>query len=136
MSNLQYNNFLTFDEAVIIKVNEESYIILTVLDIFDMEGRQACKWVIYDKGQVAAGTAGHDENVCSGDYIWSGARGIGATPLDYAHSMLSYLGAFAESSEYSENSDLFFEELRTWANQNSDEFSMLSMELEDDEGDE
>lgn len=53
-------------------------------------------------------------------------------------SLLSYLGAFAEAIHYmdctgrcSENIELFPAELKEWANENSDEFSMLGTELEE-----
>lgn len=50
-------------------------------------------------------------------------------------SLLSFLGAFAESWRYrgseGENADLFPADMATWAMANSDELGMLSFELEE-----
>lgn len=55
-------------------------------------------------------------------------------------SLLTFLGAFAESVQYSErtgreseNGDMFPSELREWATENSDEFTMIQLELEESE---
>lgn len=56
-------------------------------------------------------------------------------------SLCSFLSACAEGRQYttrtgceSENGDLFPEHIGEWAEQNSDELSMLSVELEETEG--
>lgn len=63
--------------------------------------------------------------------------GVGGGSLQSGmESLLSFLGAFAEARAYedrtgreSENSDLFPDELASWAVEHSDEFSMLQCEL-------
>ena len=66
--------------------------------------------------------------------------GVGAGTLQGGlSSLLSFLGAFAESHSYAlrtgdeagENSNLFPEELKDWAMENSEEIDMLSIELEE-----
>lgn len=48
-------------------------------------------------------------------------------------SMLSFLGAAAESYPDGENADLFPPPVVEWAHQNSDEIAILSMDLEESE---
>lgn len=69
------------------------------------------------------------------------ASGVGGGSLQEGlASLLSFLGAFAESVQYAagedngpENIDLFPEELQEWATENSDELSMTVYELEESE---
>lgn len=69
----------------------------------------------------------------TGDDLQSGCGGDGLQ--GGLESLLSFLGAFAESWRYGgadgENADLFPEGLAEWAMQNSDEISMLQIELEE-----
>jgi hypothetical protein len=70
-----------------------------------------------------------------GDDIVSG---IGGGSLQYGlECLLSFLSAFAESRRYgntdSDNWDLFPDELADWAMANSDEFSLLELELSESE---
>lgn len=72
----------------------------------------------------------------SGDDLQSGCCG-GSLQQGF-DSLLSFLGAFAESVGYtartgreSENADLFPIGLADWATENSDEFAMLQSELEE-----
>lgn len=60
--------------------------------------------------------------------------GVGGCNIQEAFaSLFSFLGAFAES-QGGENHDLFPDSLRKWAQANSDEISMLAMEIEETEG--
>lgn len=72
----------------------------------------------------------------SGSDLQSGSWG-GSLQSGF-ESLLSFLGAFAESLSYSlrtgretENGDLFPVGLRAWAMTNSEEFSMLQCEIEE-----
>lgn len=93
------------------------------------EGRTRYEWFIdLDDGREFSG---YDlQSGCQGGNIRQGFA-----------SLLSFLGAFAESVDYQrrnpgregENSDLFPAELAEWAMANSDNFDMLRMELEPEE---
>lgn len=67
----------------------------------------------------------------SGTDLKSGCQG--GTLQEGLESLLSFLGACAESYRYKgmngENSDLFPESIAQWASQNSDEIGMLQCEL-------
>lgn len=73
---------------------------------------------------------------CTDDDLQSG-RG-GGDLRDGFSSLISFLGAFAESISYAtrtghpgENADLFPPEMGEWATQNSDEIGMLGIELDE-----
>ena len=70
----------------------------------------------------------------------SGCGKGGREDRDGMESLLSFLGAAAESYRYrngmeeGSNTDLFPEEICEWAHQNADEISMAAYELEHPEG--
>jgi hypothetical protein len=75
----------------------------------------------------------------SNDDIRSGCQG--GSLQEGLSSLLSFLAAFAEAvwykertGGYSENAQLFPKRLQSWAVENSDELSMLSIELEETPG--
>jgi hypothetical protein len=93
-----------------------------------VDGRQQYLWYVDIDGQEF-----------EGDDL---ASGVGGGSLQEGlSSLFSFLSAFAESVDYSartgrdsENADLFPAGLADWASENSDELSMLSIELEETEG--
>jgi len=77
-----------------------------------------------------------DGKQCSGDDLRSGCGG-GSIQSTFV-SLLSFIDAFAEAHFYqlrsgrkSENADLFPTELAQWACENSDEISMIRLEIEE-----
>lgn len=82
------------------------------------DGRTVYEWHIYGD---CHDLTGHDLK-----------SGVGGGSLQEGlESLLTFLGAFAESYPDGENADLFPAELAEWAQQNSDEISMASLELEE-----
>jgi hypothetical protein len=90
------------------------------------EGRDRYQWYVDFKG-------GRE---FSGDDLQSGC--VGGSLQSGLESLLSFLGAFAESWRHSredgENSNLFPAEMAEWAMQNSDEIAMLGCWLEESPG--
>lgn len=85
------------------------------------EGRQHYGWAIDDANGKHLG-AGEDLK-----------SGYGA-PADYREAMsslLSFLGAAAESLEEGENANLFPRAIVDWARQNNDEIVMMAFDLEE-----
>ena len=100
----------------------EAWVSIDYADREGSEGRTRYQWQIVLEGHEYAG-----------DDLQSGCGGGGLREgLD---SLLSFLGAFAESWRYAgaegENADLFPAELAEWAMQNSDEIGMAAMEVEE-----
>lgn len=87
------------------------------------EGRAVYRWTIDGIGRKSY----------SGEDLKSGCQGC--TLQEMFGSFLSFLGAAAESYRYrgknGENADLFPLAVSKWAAQNSDEISMLGMEVEE-----
>lgn len=71
----------------------------------------------------------------------SGACGVGGTPNEGMGNLLGFLSAAGESFNYAErkgldgmegeNSDLFPREITEWAANNSDELTMVGLDLEE-----
>lgn len=92
------------------------------------DGRQAYRWFI-DNGN------GHRQDF-RGEDLRSGVGG--GSLQEGLGSLLSFLGAFAESIDHqrrtgqeSENADLFPANLAEWATDNADDITMLGCELEE-----
>lgn len=90
------------------------------------EGRQRYKWTI-DLPDGSEFSGSDLKSGCGGGSLQSGFE-----------SLLSFLGAAAESWRYrgaeGENSDLFPQAVVEWAAQNSDEISLLQLEMSETPG--
>jgi hypothetical protein len=97
-------------------------------------------WLSYDRGQFVIDLPDGSEHIVTG-FNPPQMRVQGANPLqDDFVAILSFLSACAESRSYAErrgldaaegdNSSLFPENVGEWAQQMSDEISMLQMEIE------
>lgn len=104
-------------------------------------------WLSFDKGRFVLDFADGAEHVVSG-FRFPAVGIAGETDADRLQggfaAVLSFLGACAESRAYArrsgkdemegENSDLFPAGVGAWAEENRDEISMLSFELEETKG--
>jgi hypothetical protein len=118
---------------------------ITITDVGnDMEGRTVYEYAIrFPNGlsySVPDGDGGFDAEQLEPGYTYT-ARDLksgcqGGTECDGMTSLLSFLGAAAESYRYhhgmkeDSNTDLFPEHICEWAAQNSDEISMAAYEYE------
>lgn len=94
----------------------------------DREGRVKYQWTI----DLPDGQEYSDND------LRSGANDCGGSLQEGFASLLSFLGAAAESRQYAdrtgrkgENEDLFPSPVVRWASENADEISMLSCEIEE-----
>lgn len=95
-------------------------------------------WLSYENGEFIIDLPDNSEHVVSDFH-----PGYGSNLQKQFAAILSFLGACAESRSYAErqgkpamdgeNSDLFNEQVGAWAQQMSDELSMLTCEIEESE---
>lgn len=101
----------------------DAWVSIEYSDLDGRDGRVRYRWFVDFR----------DGREFSGDDLQSGC--VGGSLQSGLESLLSFLGAFAESWRYAgedgENSDLFPADLAEWAMQNSDEIAMLGFELEE-----
>lgn len=123
--NLDNNLIILNKRTALAKVGEAGFLLIAESTKTDPEGRVGYRWAVLGK---RAGTLARSKH---NDKIWSGARGMSASPRDALGAFCNMLSAFAEArSSTSENWDLFPNEIRSWAQQNSDEIAGISLDLE------